>query len=81
LTNLDGLNNALLSPTGYDFMEVFQVATNNLAGSSVMSAILIALVTCASFGFLATASRQTWAFARDRGLPFSGFLSHVSCQK
>ena len=78
LTNLDGLNNALLTPTGYDFIEVFQVATNNLAGSSVMTAILIALVTCASFGFLATASRQTWAFARDRGLPFSDFLSYVS---
>ena len=42
-----------------------------------MAAILIALVTCASFGFLATASRQTWAFARDRGLPFSGYLSYV----
>ncbi|MCJ1381707.1 hypothetical protein MMC17_004818 [Xylographa soralifera] len=35
------------------------------------------MVTCASFGFLASASRQTWAFARDRGLPFSTFLAHV----
>ena len=73
-----GLENALSSPTGYDYIEVFFNATRSLAGSSVMSAILIALVTCASMGFLATASRQTWAFARDRGLPFSGFLSHVS---
>jgi choline transport protein len=78
LFDLNGLNNALGSPTGYDFIEVFQVATKNLAGSSVMTAILIALVTCASFGFLATASRQTWAFARDHGLPFSNFLSYVS---
>ena len=69
---------ALNTPTGYDFIEVFYNATNSLAGSSVMTAILIALVTCASFGFLATSSRQTWAFARDRGLPFSNFLSHVS---
>jgi choline transport protein len=68
---------ALGSPTGYDFIEVFYNATASLAGSSVMTSILIALVTCASFGFLATASRQTWAFARDRGLPFSDFLSHV----
>lgn len=63
--------------TGYDFIVSFFGATNSHAGTSVMTAILIALVTCASFGFLATASRQTWAFARDRGLPFSGFLSHV----
>lgn len=32
----------------------------------------------ATFGFLATASRQTWAFARDRGLPFSNFFAHVN---
>ncbi|MCJ1389919.1 hypothetical protein MMC18_002776 [Xylographa bjoerkii] len=68
---------ALNSPTGYDFIEVFFNATNSYAGSSVMTAVLIALVTCASFGFLASASRQTWAFARDRGLPFSTFLAHV----
>lgn len=68
---------ALGSATGYDFIEVFYNATASLAGSSVMTSILIALVTCASFGFLATASRQTWAFARDRGLPFSEFLAHV----
>jgi choline transport protein len=41
---------------------------------------LITLVICATFGFLASASRQTWAFARDKGLPFSDFLSYVSGQ-
>ena len=75
---LGDLPTDLMSATGYDFTQVFFGATNSHAGSSVMTAILIALVTCASFGFLASASRQTWAFARDKGLPFSGFLSHVS---
>lgn len=42
-----------------------------------MAALPTALVICASFGFLASASRLTWAFARDKGLPFSDFLSHV----
>ena len=78
LGGMDGFNNALENaPAGYDFIPVFQAATNNLAGTSVMSAILMTLVICASFGFLASASRQTWAFARDRGLPFSGFISQV----
>ncbi|KAK4964919.1 hypothetical protein LTR42_012336 [Elasticomyces elasticus] len=27
---------------------------------------------------VATASRQLWSFARDQGVPFSGWLSHVS---
>lgn len=75
------VDTALSSPTGYDFIEVFQNATNNVAGTSVMTSILIALVICATFGFLASASRQTWAFARDRGLPFSNFLSKVSTAK
>ena len=74
---LGDLETDLMSATGYDFIQVFFGATNSRAGSSVMTAILIVLVTCASFGFLASASRQTWAFARDKGLPFSGFLSHV----
>ena len=74
---LGDLGTDLMSATGYDFIQVFFGATKSRAGSSVMTAILIAMVICASFGFLAGASRQTWAFARDKGLPFSGFLSHV----
>lgn len=74
---LGDLDTALSSPTGYDFIEVFMNATNNHGGTSAMTAILITLVICATFGFLASASRQTWAFARDHGLPFSNFLSHV----
>lgn len=71
------VDKALTSPTGYDFIEVFFNATKSHAGTSVMAAIPTALVICASFGFLASASRLTWAFARDKGIPFSGFLSHV----
>lgn len=71
------LNTDLSSPTGYDFIQVFLTATNSNAGASVMTAIPLVLVICATFGFLATSSRQTWAFARDRGMPFSDFLSHV----
>ncbi|KAJ5718488.1 hypothetical protein N7488_004134 [Penicillium malachiteum] len=72
---------ALNSPTGYSFIEVFFNATKSHAGASVMSAIPAALVICAAFGFLASSSRLTWAFARDKGVPFSDFLSHVSHAK
>lgn len=68
------LNNALTSPTGYDFMEIFYTVMGR-AGTAGMTAILIILVSTATMGFLATASRQTWAFARDRGLPFSLFFA------
>lgn len=53
------VESALASPTGYDFIEVFQSATKSNRGTSAMTVILIALVICASFGFLASTSRMT----------------------
>lgn len=76
-TILPTLNQALASPTGYDYIEVFHAAVGK-AGTAGMTALLILLVWCATFGFLATASRQTWAFARDRGLPFSDYFAKVN---
>ena len=71
------IDQALKSPTGYDFIEVFYRAVGK-AGTAGMTAVLIILMWCATFGFLATASRQTWAFARDRGLPFSSYFAKVN---
>lgn len=70
------LDESLTSPTGYDFIDVFYRAVGP-AGSAGMTATLIILMWCATLGFLATSTRQTWAFARDRGLPFSPFFSFV----
>ncbi|GAB7352183.1 hypothetical protein MBLNU459_g2662t1 [Dothideomycetes sp. NU459] len=78
LFGIGDLSQAITPPTGYAFIGTFYQATNSIVGSSIMTAIPTALVICASFGFLASASRQTWAFARDRGLPFSDFLAHVN---
>lgn len=39
--------------------------------------VIIAAFSFATTGFLATASRMTWAFAREKGLPGSSFLSRV----
>lgn len=67
----------LESPTGFPFIQVFFNATQSHAGASVMTAIVIGLSWCAVIGFLATASRMTWSFARDRGLPFHKYISKV----
>lgn len=74
---LPTFEDALASPTGYDFIAVFDTAVGS-AGMAGMTAVLIILVWCATFGFLATSSRQTWAFARDNGLPFSHYFAHVN---
>jgi amino acid transporter len=67
------LEKILASPTGYPFIQVFLDATGSKAGTTVMTLILIVLLEAAGISLLATASRQTFAFARDEGMP----LSHV----
>jgi choline transport protein len=71
-------NVILASPTLYPFIQVFFDATNNYAGASIMTAIVIVNITSACISTVATVSRQTWSFARDDGLPFSSFIAHVS---
>jgi choline transport protein len=75
---LGNLLNIIETPTGYPFIQVFFNATNSHAGTSIMTTILIINITSACISTVATVSRQTWSFARDRGLPFSSFVSYVS---
>ena len=70
--------NAETSPTGYPFIEIFYQATNSAGGATAMVCVILALVFFASISLIATASRMTWAFARDNGLPGSNWLSKVN---
>ncbi|KAF7521559.1 hypothetical protein G7054_g12410 [Neopestalotiopsis clavispora] len=53
----------------------------NATGSKPATNLLVALVAvvcyCATFNCFASVSRLVWAFARDKGLPFSGFFGYV----
>ena len=59
------------------FLRIFHHAVGSEAGASVMVAIIVLLEFCSAMGCLAAASRMTWSFARDRGLPFSRALSMI----
>lgn len=48
------------------------------AGTTVMSALVIFMALTASLGCLASASRQSWALARDNALPLSRYLKVVN---
>ena len=74
---LGDVTSILETPTGYPFIQVFYDATQSLAATNVMTAIIIICLTSCCISEVATASRQLWSFARDNGLPFSGFLTHV----
>ncbi|KAJ4359907.1 uncharacterized protein N0V89_000464 [Didymosphaeria variabile] len=59
------------------FMRIFEYGTGSVVGATIMTVIIISLEFCSAMGCLAAASRMTWSFARDHGLPFSRALSMI----
>lgn len=77
---LDGFGAATQTGPGklnFPYMSIFEAATSSTSGATVMSVIIVILGACATVGMLASTSRVFWSFARDRGLPFWGTLSHI----
>ncbi|KAI3392041.1 hypothetical protein diail_6315 [Diaporthe ilicicola] len=68
----------LASPSGYPFMALFYNSTKSTASVTIMSFFILVIMVASDLSVVATASRQLFAFARDEGLPFSGWLSRVS---
>lgn len=74
---LGNAEDAINSPTGFPFIEVFLNATGSKGGATAMTSVIIAAMVFAAVGVLATASRMAWAFAREKGLPGSATLAKV----
>lgn len=70
--------NAVLNSTSLPILTVFYGATNSVAATNVLMVFIIFVSIVGDFSIFASVSRLTWAFARDRGLPFSDFFSYVS---
>ncbi|KAK7737482.1 hypothetical protein SLS53_006555 [Cytospora paraplurivora] len=73
--DLDKVNS---SATGYAFIQVFYNSTGSVASATAMSVFVIFVLVAAYLTCIATASRQLFAFARDKGMPFSPWLANVS---
>ncbi|KAI9661029.1 MAG: hypothetical protein M1821_009356 [Bathelium mastoideum] len=52
--------------------------TGSPALSIVLNVILLLLIYAGNITGLAALSREVWAFARDRGLPFSDWIGHMN---
>jgi choline transport protein len=74
---LGSLDDAIDTPTGYAFVEVFNSATGSTAGASTMSALVIFITIFCNVSIVATSSRQLFAFARDEGVPLSKWVAYV----
>ncbi|KAK5075826.1 hypothetical protein LTR70_009917 [Exophiala xenobiotica] len=75
---LGDVDSILETTTGYPFIQVFYNTTQSYAAANTMTALIIVLLTACCISEVATASRQIWSFARDKGLPGSPWLSRVS---
>ncbi|KAL8690621.1 MAG: hypothetical protein Q9218_003974 [Villophora microphyllina] len=65
------------STTGVPLIEIFFNSTNSVVGTCFLSSMIVVIVLICANALLAEGSRSLYAFARDRGLPFSGLLAKV----
>jgi choline transport protein len=71
---------ALSSPVGeagVPFIQVFANGVQSNGGATAITVLLIILSTFCCVTNIAAASRQLFAFARDRGVPFSQVFGYV----
>lgn len=71
------IDQVLESKTGFAFVQVFLNATGSVQAATGMTIVIMVMQFCAAISNVATTSRQVYAFARDKGLPFSSFLAKV----
>lgn len=73
---LPSVQDAIDTRTAFAFLYVFHTALAS-AGVTILTSLILLLVVSSNITFGAAASRQTFSFARDQGLPFSAWLAAV----
>ncbi|GKZ37169.1 hypothetical protein AbraIFM66950_008592 [Aspergillus brasiliensis] len=74
------MESALETPTSYPIIEIFRSVTGSLAGSCALTAVLIIAAWLGTIALLASTARMVLSLARDRALPFSGYLSQLDAR-
>ncbi|KAF7938680.1 uncharacterized protein EAE98_001018 [Botrytis deweyae] len=68
----------LNNKTGEPFIQLFYNSTQSYTATNIMVTPLIILLLSCCVSEVATTSRQIWSFARDQGLPASGWSFKIS---
>ena len=66
------------TPTGVPLIQIFYDSTGSVGGATTLAAMISVIVLVCANSLMAEGSRALWAFARDRGLPFSGVFNKVN---
>ncbi|THC87848.1 hypothetical protein EYZ11_012707 [Aspergillus tanneri] len=72
------IDKVMESQTGFAFIQVFLDSTGSVRAATGMTAVIMIMQFCAAISNVATTSRQVYAFARDKGLPFSSFFATIN---
>lgn len=67
----------VISSTAGPLLQILYNATNSHAGAICLLMFPLVCLLFATTSIMTTSSRMTWAFARDRGLPFSKVFAKV----
>ncbi len=78
LFSIGDLHSTLSTATDYPIIQVFYTATKSRGATTAIIVGLMMTSVFSTFGLLASASRITWALARDKGFPFSTYFQYVS---
>jgi choline transport protein len=73
---LPSVEDALNDPTTFPFLYVFRQALS-VNGVNTLTVLILLLAIACNIAFNASTSRQTFAFARDNGLPFPKWIAQV----
>lgn len=73
LTDIDAVNSSPVGP----LLTIIYQATDNKAGAICLLIFPLVCMLFTSTTLMTTSSRMSYAFARDRGLPFSRFFAKV----
>jgi amino acid transporter len=78
MSTLGDVTSVLTTTTGQPYIQVVLNATQSRVGTSILTALVAILLLFSAVNLVTTSSRQLFAFARDKGLPFSSTLAYVS---
>lgn len=67
-----------VAASGLPLIEIYYSATKSKAASTVLVLMHGSIFVVSLLNIFASVSRLVWAFARDKGLPFSHFFTYVS---
>lgn len=78
---MGSIESTATSSTGVPIIEIFYNSTQSNVGASCLTVLIIVICFGASNALTAEGGRAVYAFARDRGLPFSDLWSKVEPKK